>query len=140
MFALLNHDERNVCNESVKLTLFDFLAVDGVPAILTIIKVLQPPHGAIYIGSWTFPFAEFSYVLKLQCEERGITGVRETALLVKAINEGKQPDDPDDERYDKLFPDHPLSRLRREMAALQPTIRPDAKIKSAAPFPLPRVD
>ena len=139
-FVLLDYYERRLCSDTVSLVRFDLLEIDGVRAVWTIIKALQQPHGAAYLGSVTFPFAEFSYVLKMQCDERGITGARETALLVKALNEGKQPEDfdPEDERYDKLFPDHPLSRLRREFDALQPTIRLDPRIKSSPPFTLPR--
>jgi hypothetical protein len=138
-FTLLNFYERTLCSDTVRLVRFDLVEVDYVRAIWTIIKVLPPPHGAIYLGSLTFPFAEFSYVLKLQCEERGITGLRETAVFVKAMNEGKSPEefDPEDERYEKFFPDHPLSRLRREFARLQPSIRLHPQIKSAPAFPLP---
>jgi hypothetical protein len=139
-FVLLNYYESRVCSDTVSLVRFDLVEIDGVRAVWTIIKALQQPHGAVYLGSLTFPFAEFSYVLKMQCEERGITGVRETALWVRALNEGKQSGvfDAEDERYDRLFPDHPLSRLRREFEALQPTIRLDPKIKSATSFGLPR--
>jgi len=141
LFVLLDYYERHVCSDAVLLVQFDLVVVDGTPAIWTMIKALQSPHGAAYLGSLTFPFAEFSYVIKMQCDERGITGVRETALFVRAQNEGKRPGDlaPEDVRYDKLFPDHPVSRLRREFAALQPTIRLQPQIKNAPAFRLPRM-
>jgi len=40
-----------------------------------------------YLGSLAIPFAEFSFILKIQCAERGITGIRETFLLAQARNE-----------------------------------------------------
>src|SRR3954468_1664875 len=51
--------------------------IDGCLTIRQIIKVRQQPHGMTYLGSITLPFRDFSYVIKAQCEERGMTGARE---------------------------------------------------------------
>jgi len=84
--------------------------------------------------------------LKMQCAEHGVTGIREAALIPKIVGEnkikfsiGKIEGDwnPDDPRYDDLFPQHPLSRLRRVFSTLQPALRVDARTKSAPAFKLP---
>ena len=58
----------------------DRLALDGCPAIRTIIKMPQQPTGMTYIGSFTLPFRDFSYVVKVECPERGVTGFRDAMV------------------------------------------------------------
>lgn len=92
-----------------------------------IVRVPQQPHGMTYVGSFILPFARFSYVVKIQCEERGMTGVREAVLFAEAL-EAKTvtfdpeseipiagPLNPDSADFDDRFPQHPLSRLRRHL-------------------------
>jgi hypothetical protein len=61
------------------------VALEHVPAIRQIIKAPQKPSGMTYLGAFTLPFATFSYVLKVQCEEQGMTGLREAVLLHEAL-------------------------------------------------------
>jgi hypothetical protein len=103
--------------------------------------------GMTYLGSLTLPFKNFSYVLKIQCEERGPTGLREAVLLDKLIGEKKVHLDaagkivghwnPDDPQFDDAIQAHPLSRLRRVLCKIQPAIRIDPKTKSSPGFRLP---
>jgi len=112
-----------------------------------IIKVPQN-LGMTYIGSITLPFRDFSYVLKAQCEERGVTGMRDAVVLNEKMASGEiTPDiengirrgwmhDPydssldfgfamnlsEDKQYDARFPNHPLSRVRRLLDHLQDTL------------------
>lgn len=69
---------RRVGGDSVELAI---VSVDDVRALQTIVKVPQAPSGRTYLASLILPFAEFSFVLKVQCEEHGITGMREAMLL-----------------------------------------------------------
>jgi hypothetical protein len=136
-----------VCNDQVRMVEFRLLTVADTTCIWMILKISRKPHGMTYIGSLTIPFAEFSYVLKMQCEERGITGVRETALLLKAQQEGtvtRAADgkltgewNPDDERYDATFPDHPVSRLRRDFIPIMRTLQIQEGIKNERRLELP---
>lgn len=104
-------------------------------AIRTIFKFPQDPTGFTYIASFTIPRAEFSFVLKVVCPEYGMTGVRESMIILVAENQGlvkkgtfegwlADPYDPefqsevlsnigDREMYDTKFPKHPLSRARK---------------------------
>jgi len=89
----------------------------------------------------------FWFIIKMQCDERGITGIREAALLLTAQQEGKvtiTPDgkvagdwNPDDQRHDEKFPDHPVSRLRREFGSIKETLRIHDTIKHEKRFDLP---
>jgi hypothetical protein len=47
----------------------DTVAVDGCTAVRTLFKRTHEPT---HLGGLTFPFRDFSYVLRLQCDERGI--------------------------------------------------------------------
>ena len=140
------------------------IEVDATPALKLIAKVAQEPHGMTYLGSYTFPRRDFSYVLNIQCLEYGTTGIRETVVLEqelgleqvqlgkggRLINWGADPYDPtfrggilrnvaDDERYDSQFPDHPLSRLRGYLNRLEPTITVSDAMKQAKAFEGPPV-
>jgi hypothetical protein len=98
--------------------------VAEMPVIRAIVKVAQEPIGMTYVGSYTFPFRDFSYVIKIQCEECGMTGIREAVLFARLHSTGEITLDAsagrivgefsfDEEKYDDEFPDHPLSRCRR---------------------------
>ena len=105
--------------------------IAGLSVFRIIGKVPQDPTGISYVGSYTVPFRDFSYVVKIQCEERGMTGTREAVLIDKGLASGAlELDDsgalsgdwnPDDAIYDVDFPDHPLSRCRRgDVQRVQP--------------------
>ncbi len=123
--------------------------IAGIPAVRQIVKIPQQPSGMTYVGSFTIPFAKFSYVIKIQCEERGMTGLREAALLSEAIAadevtidpESPHPIqgawDPDSERYDERFPAHPLSRLRRHLRSAPSACRIHDALLAHPRFPLP---
>ena len=139
----------------------DTLNVDGCLAVRTIFKAPQKPMGMTYVGSITLPFRDFSYVLKAQCSEQGMTGTREAVVLDAMIQSGninldglprgtisgwnQDPYDPainapvmrnlsEDEQYDAQFPDHPLSRVRSILKLVQPSLRLAPELKSAPPF------
>ena len=126
------------------------LEVRGLPMVRAIVKVPQKPHGMAYLGSFTLPFARFSYVIKAQCEERGITGVREAVLFAEGF-EAKtvtiEPESanpitgdwkPDSAEFDERFPQHPLSRLRRHLQEIPRCLRLDDRLLAQARFELPK--
>jgi hypothetical protein len=139
--------DKMIATSNAKVVEVSTLKIDGCQAVRTIIKVPQSPRGMTYLGTLTLPFKNFSYVLKIQCEERGPTGVREAVLFDKLLKEKKVDLDaagkvtgnwnPDDPQFDDAFPEHPLSRLRRVLSRLQPAIRINARTKIAPPFYLP---
>jgi hypothetical protein len=136
--------------------------IDGCDALRTIIKVPQQSHGMTYLGSIILPFRDFNYVVKVQCKERGITGLRESEILSEMLDtgevridldgEGSQivgwAQDPYDasfvaplmrnraeaEDYDARFPKHPLSRLRPVLNHIQNTLKVADEIKVEPSF------
>jgi hypothetical protein len=128
--------------------------------VRTLFKAAQQPTGRTYLGALTFPFRDFSYVLKAQCEELGMTGVRDTVVSMTLMASGDtgidtesgrmtgwldDPYDPSEtgpmtrnksERpeYDAQFPDHPLSRARRVLDHLERTVAINETIKSQPAF------
>jgi hypothetical protein len=109
-----------------------------------IYKRLEMP-AYIYTGWLIVPIQNLSLVWTMVAKERGITGEREAIVTSQLIGAGKlktledlercwarDPYDPayhgvdrsvlrflsDDECYDKEFPDHPLSKVRRLLLEL----------------------
>lgn len=135
-------------------------SVDGCTAVRQCVKVPQQPTGMTYIASLVIPFRDFFYVIKIQCEERGITGVREAFVLDEKLGSGEVDVDPehggmvgwmkdpydadrssglafclaDAPEYDARFPDHPLSRARRFLDGLESHVTVRDDVRTAAPF------
>jgi len=138
----------------------DTFQADGCVGVRTVFKSPRRPAGVTYLGSLTLPFRDFSFVLKVECNEAGITGQREAVVLNEMLASGRvtlgdtddglvgwaqDPYDPaararlmrnlsEDERYDGQFPDHPLSRLRAALRKIGPSVRLGAGVKEARPF------
>ena len=126
------------------------LPLDGVPSIWLIAKGLdEQKRAAVYLGSLTIPFRDFSFVIKIQCQEQGVTGMRETLLIAEALRKGTGhvegdrfvPDGWafDDEEFDDEVPKHPLSRVRRELRQIASSVRIEAKVKQQRRFELPEM-
>lgn len=117
--------------------------VGSLLAVKTIFKFPQDPSGFAFLGSYTVPREDFSLVLKVQCPERGPTGMREAVILDKAMGEGlventkegwfSDPYDPefkapvlsniaDREEYDEKFPKHPLSKVRKTLKLIKDNV------------------
>ena len=121
--------------------------VAEIPAIRTIAKAAQEPSGMTYLGSYTLPFRDFSYVIKIQCEERGMTGIREAVLFEKIYSTNEIIVDDsgnimgefstDDEKYDNEFPDHPLSRCRRSLHQIKSSITLAEEVRQLPLFDFP---
>jgi hypothetical protein len=128
-------------------------------ALRTILKFPQDPHGMSYIGAWTIPRDSFSFVIKICCAEHGTTGFRDSTVWARLHSDGElklAPDDPlanwfqdpydstvrgptlrnraDDEKWDPIFPQHPLSRARTCMAQIRRSIQFDESVRGSEPF------
>jgi hypothetical protein len=125
----------------------------GLLAIRTIFKFPMQPTGFTFIGSYTIPFVDSSFVLKIQTVETGFTGIREAAVFAKlgcteasdaqwtiptpnGIEAPVKANKGDDEQYDLLFPDHPLSRARAILDGIAFTISAAPEIAALKPWPL----
>ena len=134
------------------------LKIDSYTVLKTIFKFKLSPSGVVYIGSYTIPFEKCSYVIKIQCPEIGTTGVRDSTVFELALKKGlveisnktvkgwmKDPYDEnidlpymmnlsEKEEYDKMFPEHPLSRLRKYLLDVEKTISIDKKLKDETKY------
>ncbi len=121
--------------------------LDGVRGVWLIGKGLnEQTRGAIYIGSLTIPFRDFSFVIKIQCYEQGVTGMREALLVDEALRNGTGRIEGgrfvpigwsfDDEQFDDRLPQHPLSRLRRELRHVASSVQIESTVRGAPRFEL----
>ncbi|XZF13196.1 hypothetical protein ACTHGU_15520 [Chitinophagaceae bacterium MMS25-I14] len=150
---------RKIVNESGGgIIEIEILQVGGILVIKSIIKLPQKPSGMTYIASLTMPFRDCSFVLKVQCAEVGITGIRDAVIVDRSIAEGTLDmtgngiagwfEDPYDkactegflmnkseqEIYDKEFPDHPLTRARKIIRQIESSFKLKPEIKKLTPF------
>lgn len=119
--------------------------VKGFEAVRFIFKVPKASgHGMDYRGSLIIPFESYSYVVKIQADEVGMTGMRDNIIGMKwtHTNTGKNltsrgaagwlrdPYHPeltsgtlmnasDEAGYDTDFPNHPLSRVRKVLQQVE---------------------
>jgi len=147
-------------NETVGIIEIDTIQIDGCQAIRTLLKSGTAPVGRTYLGSLTFPFRDFSLVLKVQCAERGMTGLRETIVLDQFLGSGtvqlasdsgapvgwlEDLYDPEESgpmtrnrservEYDVEFPDHPLSRARQILSHLERSVTVSSTVRGAPRF------
>lgn len=135
------------------------IELKGLPAIECLIKMPMQPSGILYLVSFTIPFRDKSYVVKLQCPEQGITGARDSAVFAlhanfddeddenfdpfkgwmkdpydKTVAEGVLMNLSEEEKYDAKFPNHPLSRARRYINQIKETISFDERLFKLARF------
>jgi hypothetical protein len=121
-------------------------------------------QGMVYVGSLTFPFEDFSFVIKIQSAETGARGVRDAVVLDALMQQGlvvfdeesatikgwaSDPYSPefeapllsnksDDEMYDATFPDHPLTDVRACISRMLRTLRVDEEVLQAPRFVAPQ--
>ncbi len=148
--SFVSHTREHVLSSGAALVECDLVAVAGIQAVRQIVKVPQKPSGMTYLGALTLPFAKFSYVFKVQCEERGVTGIREAVLLsqklaaktveIDPVSRGaiKGAWDPDSEEHDERFLDHPLSRLRSHLRSVSCACQVHDALNRHPRFPLPQ--
>src|SRR4029077_11479593 len=67
----------------------DVRSIDGCDVVVVLLKVPQNPVGMTYMALVTAPFRDFSYVVKVQCEETGITGARDTVVFDELMRAGE---------------------------------------------------
>lgn len=158
-------DLRNAYREAISqsgggLISLEVFLVKKLKCLELICKVPQQPHGMCYFASLTFPFADFSFVVKLECPELGMTGFREAVISSELMKSGqvrlnaengsiegwaRDPYDAnyngpalrnlaEDEKYDADFPAHPLSRARRLLAGIKMSLNPSEDLLGARQF------
>jgi hypothetical protein len=120
------------------------------PAVYAIFRN-QYSGGRAWFGSLAFLFRDFSLTIQAVCQEQGTTGIRESTvaylqntvgdpLILPPPDPTHPPWDPDNRRFDRLIPDHALSRLRRILDRVAASVRIDDDILRLPGFSLPDCD
>lgn len=117
----------------------------------------ETTHGMTYVGTFAIPFADVFTTLLFIAPEYGTTGVREAVLVAAGKVEMPIPDGPiphlsneqleielrnwkprlspcDDEQWDSLFPDHPLSRVRQYLRSARESMQVDPQVTHRPPY------
>ena len=139
---------------------YEVIDVMGVKATESISKTPLDgrPNGMSYSGSLVIPFKDCRYVINIVSKEKGITGIRDSAVLDQCLDSGEVTMDDsglqgwfkdpyldsfqkgtlmnisEREEYDDKFPDHPLSIVRRNMKIVRESIRFEKDIFGLKPF------
>ena len=117
------------------MTAVDSLLIHGVEGFSTLLKVRIEQGRDAYrvLGVMMFTWESFFCGFHFQADELGMTGQRE---VMASILSGQKFFGPytDDEEYDAMLPDHPLSLVRRYMKHMAATIDFDDELKRAKPF------
>jgi hypothetical protein len=132
----------------------DPVLVSGVPGLRQILKLRNPSQqsGQVFMGTLLLPRANSSAVVQVQCVEYGLTGVRESSVMAQVGPDrffhanpyapqvdlaamGALPSHvADEQQYDAMFPNHPLSRLRGLLGWLARTAHADPQFQAEPPF------
>lgn len=144
--VLRNYYRNQLLQANGGLIQTDVISINGFACIKTIFKIQPEDAGITYLLSLTIPFESFSYVIKIQAPEIGITGMRTSLIadrLLKenvisvsdsgyngwsadpydaAIKEGNLMNLSESAVYDSEFPSHPLSVSRKLMTDIESEI------------------
>jgi hypothetical protein len=112
------------------------------------LKIPDRPTGLAFLGTFIVPKATCSATLVTQAIEQGTTGVRESIVMLKVgpdnffrphpfapeASAGLPFNVADDPAYDDMFPEHPLTRVRKFMAGIAPQLTFAPEFASLPPF------
>jgi hypothetical protein len=132
----------------------------GAEALRGLFKYRAPNGIAMYyVGILWLPFQECRFQINVEAIETGLTGAREVFVYITepelrpnppsdtpavSLNSAEKPlgslpvstGPSDNERYDEVFPKHPLSKVRRRMREVMATLELDAS--ALTPFRIRR--
>ncbi len=72
--------------QSAGIVQVDVVQIHQIAGVSLIIKAPQTPTGFSYQGTLVIPRQNFSFVIRVQCLERGTTGSREAAIMLVEKN------------------------------------------------------
>jgi hypothetical protein len=155
MDQLLGHERSELNEIGGSLIEYEVATFAGVPCIRSVVRVPTTAgrHGFTYLASLTIPFQQRSFVIKAQCSESGMTGIREAVVLDRAFRAGtikpggkellgwvRGPHSAnlsEDPSLDSEFPEHPLSRARAALRQVSGSLVFSSQLGPEPPFPLP---
>lgn len=136
--------------------------VAGAEALRGLFKYRAPTNifAMYYVGILWLPFQNCNFQINVEAIETGLTGARETfGVIIEPDSSPRLPPNTppvpfvsaeesfrrlesapvcqwpsDSEQYDELFPDHPLSKVRRRITEVMATLEIDPNAKPLMPF------
>jgi len=101
----------------------DVVSFQAIACARLLLKARQPDSlGMTYQGTLIVPRRDFSFVIRVYCQEIGVPGMREAGVLASVVPKPESEEAlfelADQEKFDDLFPNHPLSRVRRVLAEI----------------------
>lgn len=126
----------------------EVISLKGYDFVEIIVKRPNKPTGMTYTGFLIMPFKNYNFMIMTQAVEAGMTGTREAVVADKWMKENGVPEIDDDgnikgwakdpydekfskgnmmnyaenEEFDKDFPDHPLTVVRKKMKEIKESI------------------
>jgi hypothetical protein len=85
--AVRDHYRASFAKQGMGLIECDVFQLEAVPAVRAIAKLVVPQKGAAYAGTVALPLLKESYVFNTVAKEHEITGIRETAVMLKMSTE-----------------------------------------------------
>ncbi len=156
--VLRNFHRKSIAEQNGGLLQVEFSLLKKYKAIKTIFKIPQEPSGMVYLASTTIPFKDCSYVIKIQAPEVGMTGLRDSVIADRLIqekiisigengfenwmsdpydsnfNKGTLMNKSEDEIFDKDFENHPLTKVRKMMAKIEKEIQFKSELEKLEVF------
>ncbi|MEL6671078.1 MAG: hypothetical protein AAFR61_02770 [Bacteroidota bacterium] len=129
------------------------VVIQELDAIRTLFKFPLSSGGYLYLASLTIPFANYSYVIKVQSQEFQDIGGREREVRKRWERKNQDPsaawtcppfpnlakgphsmNESDKREYDRIFAQHPLSQVRRWLPKVEKSLQLDPALYDLAPF------
>lgn len=83
----------------------DTVRIHDIDCGRLVVKARQEPTGFTFQGTCVVPRQDFSFVVRVQCQERGTTGMREAAVMVIELPDPEYEDPPEDAPVNPIFPE-----------------------------------
>ncbi|MBX9693411.1 MAG: hypothetical protein K2Z81_13570 [Cyanobacteria bacterium] len=139
----------------------DVIDIQGTEALSGLFKYRAPVTGSLgmhYVGILWLPFENCNFQINIEAMESGATGMREAAVMLMEPDSFPKSNEPpvlvesaddlfnrmrssklrklpsDDAKYDRTFPDHPLSKVRSRLTDVISSLKLEDRVKILAPF------
>jgi hypothetical protein len=111
--ALRDHFRKAAVATGGGIVEVDTVEIHGIDCARLIVKFRQEPTGFTFQGTCVVPRQDFSYVVRVNCPERGITGMRGAAVMLIEMPALEHEDAPGDAPVHPLFPEaKPAGRIK----------------------------
>jgi hypothetical protein len=90
----------------------EVVSICGIPCGRLVVKSRMRPTGFTFQGTCVIPKRDFSFVIRVQCLERGTTGAREASVMLVELPNPEYEPDPDQKQHSLFRSAKPLGRMK----------------------------